>query len=507
MHGNRIWRWAVLAAVLAVFGALTGFSIRRQEHSCMGVPVLSHRDKGVYGEYAFAELSCQLTFNGEPAPVDAETSTIYISQNITGETRMQDLFGELEVEDRYYMLRFLPDPRFEELSSAVKDGYGFTLLAICTNNTYMEYRVVFTTLPVISMTGEIIHKNEEEEDVWEGDLCLLAPADSQIGRFSVKSTTAQWHVRGHSARYQRKTSWKVSLKDADGRNRDLNLLGQGEDDDWILNPMSMDDTKLKEKLFIGLWNSLADQTPWNYKMASCEYVEVVFNHSYSGVYLLQRRVDQKYCGLAREDILLKGQNTWTPANMQEAYRIVDSPFDPQESMTFMEGIFSREDVSMIHPDNFLDVSLFLQYASAVDNTGYKNMYYLLKRQDEGYRMFMIPWDTDISWGVIYSDAFLYDYPESMGAEVVRMEYNAMLREYPQLDTMLSVRWQELRESVLAEEMILGSLEACQEELDRSGAMERDRACWEPIYGGQDSWENLTRFLQERLYRLDEYYGY
>jgi len=49
------------------------------------------------------------------------------------------------------------------------------------------------------------------------------------------------------------------------------MVGLGSDDDWILYPMILDDTKLKEQLFIQLWNRRADQVDWNVPMSKGEY--------------------------------------------------------------------------------------------------------------------------------------------------------------------------------------------------------------------------------------------
>ena len=49
------------------------------------------------------------------------------------------------------------------------------------------------------------------------------------------------------------------------------MVGLGSDDDWILYPMILDDTKLKEQLFIQLWNRWADQVDWNVPMSKGEY--------------------------------------------------------------------------------------------------------------------------------------------------------------------------------------------------------------------------------------------
>ena len=68
----------------------------------------------------------------------------------------------------------------------------------------------------------------------------------------------------------------------------------GSDDDWILNPMSLDDFKVKENLLMTLWNELAQENDWDVRMSTGNYCEIVMNGRYRGLYLLQRRIDRKY---------------------------------------------------------------------------------------------------------------------------------------------------------------------------------------------------------------------
>ena len=106
----------------------------------------------------------------------------------------------------------------------------------------------------------------------------------------------------------------MNLRDEDFQKSNVDLLGLGSDDDYILNPMSMDDTFVKEKLIQELWSQLMKQADYNYQMTKGEYVELFINGAYQGLYLLQRRIDAKYLNLNRnQDILLKGINTWESA--------------------------------------------------------------------------------------------------------------------------------------------------------------------------------------------------
>lgn len=505
MFTNRFLRWAAFSLVALLLSLDSSLLLQAEAASCMGVQILTEEEMGYYTQYRKTDYSGLLEYNGTPAAVDTKTATLYLAQTITQASQPKDLPGKLTVRSDEHLLYFAPDDHFSNLAAATQGGHPFTLLVVSGDSTYMKYNVVFTTLPVLRLDGTVTGQNAEQEELLEGNLCLWTPSDPETGRYSVQSSALQWHLRGYSSANRAKKAWKLSLRDENGLNNDLNFLGMGKDDDWILNALATDDTNLKEKMFMDLWNDWVDRNPWNYKMSTGEYVEVVRNGSYSGVYLLQRRIDRKYYRLTEHDILLKGQNTEVPTTLQNSYQIIYSPMEEEETLQLMEGIRTGSDVSMIQLDNFLDINLFLQYSAAIDNTGYKNTYYLLKWQEDSYKLYMIPWDTDMSWGVTYITDYAYNYQRSMNAQVLRREYPSMQRNFPDLKMMMSLRWEELRNSTLSEDHVLKLLEEHQTLLQESGAMNRDLACWGWFYKGKDTAENLCQFLQERLLRLDEYY--
>ena len=57
----------------------------------------------------------------------------------------------------------------------------------------------------------------------------------------------------------------------------------------------------------------------------------------------------------------------------------------------------------VNISNMVDVNLLLNFLVAPDNVSYKNMFYVLDRQQNEYRMYYIPWDTDMSLGTIWRD--------------------------------------------------------------------------------------------------------
>ncbi len=503
----RKQRTAVFLFFLLALAATLLLCTKAEQTSCMDVPILSERQQAELGRYVKRDFSWDLQYNGQRAAVDLPSSTIYIAQDIQQGTQPQELLGSLRVNSAGVRLSFAPDEAFADLAAAVEAGHAFKLNAQYGSDKYMQYDLVFTTLPVLRIDGDAIGKNEKGKDICQGSMCLWTPMDPETGRYSVRKSAALWNVRGGWSATLDKTPFKLSLKKQSGENKDLSLAGLGADDDWILNPMNLDDTKLKEKLFSTLWNRRAEQVDWNEKMSRGEYVEVVINQEYWGLFQLQRRVDGKFLDLGEEDILLKSGSNLSAATLQEAYEIVHTAKTEEETYGLMQNFFLGKDGDLLNMDNFLDVNLFFQWASAMDNIQ-KNIFYHLKSGEDGYRMHLLPWDTDMSWGTVWKDeagGFVYDFEASRQNTTLRQEYAWMQQYHPDLNRQMAKRWLELRETLLTMENMTAVLQQEQLVLDRSGAQKRDTERWGLYYEGKDSSENLYRSIEARLAWVDAYY--
>ena len=507
MVDTRKLRAAAFILSLLLFVSAIGLFLLDRKRRCLGVEILSDREASWLQEYAYQDYSRYFLYNGQRAAVDSETSTIYIPQDITPETKMEDMLGNLRFSGSRQKIAFAPDEAFENLAEAVADNHSFTLYVTDGSGAYMQYNVVFTTLPVLRIDGEFFDYDEKGREVNRGDLCLWTPLDPDSGHYSAKQSNVHWHIRGGSSANQPKTPWRLSLKKGSGGNKNLSMLGMGSDDDWFLNPMSLDDTKLKEQLFIQLWNERAQQVEWNAPMSRGKYVEVVMNGRYMGLFQLQRRVDGKFLNLDAADVLLKGGGGWDAETSQEAYEIVHSSLSEPETYGLMDGFLQKEDSHMVNLDNFLDVNLFLQAATALDNLNHANMFYLLTSGETGYQLQLLPWDTDMSWGTLWrGEGFVYDFEESRQRMALRREYDWLREVHPDLDRQMAERWLQLRQNLLTMESVTAILEAEQQILDTSGAQKRDQDRWGLYYRGEDSLENLYRMVEARFAWVDDYYG-
>lgn len=493
------------AAFLTALAVVFAIALHMERQVCMGVPVIDEARLTQYTEDLEIDIG-GITFCGKPVAADLSSGTLYVSQPENAMGHWSALQGTMKPQWMSQSMYFVRDVALQDIETAVRKGNPLTL-AVVQGKSYCRLNVQITTLPVIRLTQDMdVGADEQGRTVWAGDLTLFAGNDPSKGRMTAETYATQSHVRGATSAHQAKKPWKLSLKDENGENRHASLLGMGADDDWILNPMNMDDTKLREKCMIDAWNRHIAAFPESgYRMSDAQYVEVVLNDAYQGLYLLQRRVDAKYLALDRSrDILMKGAKTWTANSVQEGYEIVYSPFEEDEAYAILSEVLEQ---SRVHIGNYMDIVLFLLFCDAQDNLGYKNMYYILSAEEAGYRMYLLPWDTDLSMGLKWVPGrFAYDYDGTIEGFSIRQEYSSVKKRYSQLGEWIAQRWRELRETVVS----AASVERCIREnidtIEKSGAFQRDHERWGLYNGGEDTWEALIRWCTERIDLMDQRYA-
>lgn len=495
MHNKCLWRFLVIAAALVALVVLAVVQPRQAE-TCLGVELIEPEQAAAYTENGFHDAADLLQYNGEPVPVDVATSTVYLA--VQPGMAAKELVGRLELS--IGRLFFVRDDAFDNMAEAVAQGHVFTLLATNSAHGCMKFNVVFTTLPVLSLTQSDV----DGEELY-GRLCVWDPYNEAGGTAMALGERVSWHLRGRSTRVEPKSGWKLNVLKETGTAKNVDIAGLGSDDDWILNPMCMDDTRVREKLLMGLWNQIAEQSEWDEPCSTGEYVELLINGEYRGLYLLQRRIDRKYLGL-EDELLFKGHASATADTVMDVYQLVYSPLNMASSYETMTSVW--KDSAKWDLNNFIDLSAFLQFGVLGDNTGYQNMFYLLQPQEDGYIRSMIPWDMDLSFGTAWVDGagFQYKGDDTLTYSAKRGEYDEMLALHPEMEQQLSARWLELRQGVLSWENIEATLDRSIQTILESGAYERDFETWEPRYGGQDTHEVLKQWIQDRLQWCDEYYA-
>jgi len=454
------------------------------------------------------QFNINILFNKIPAATDTATGTVYISQNIGTQTRSSDLKGVLSVDNLNYRLMFVEDAGFEDMYRSTSEGYNYTLIAVNPEGKYKKYNVIFTTLPVFNIIGEFSGEYDLSREIYKGKIHFFDSHSKETGSYRTLSTDACWHKRGNTTEKLTKAPWKITTVKASGENDNLSFCGLGEDDDWILNAMALDDLKLREKFAMDLWNQNKVFTDHNAKMSQGEYTEVVLNGNYVGVFLLQRRVDGKYLGLGDDSILLKG-NSYYPSTLTPDYFEIDhSPYSLQETHAFLDKYFISDITSNQNIDNLIDTNLFVNLIAAFDNANEKNIFRLLNNVNSEFDINYILWDTDMCFGLIWkaSIGFSYDFDATVYRMEYRYEFDRLIQKNPELNKLAAERWFELRETLFSNEKIIETVNNNYNALTESNSLQREYERWGVYYSGQDTMDNLYSFIDMRLEHLDNYYA-
>ena len=72
-----------------------------------------------------------------------------------------------------------------------------------------------------------------------------------------EKSNAEWQENDLRDAGEAKQTWKLSLHNPKGGVNMLNLFGLGKEDDWILNGISGDPSRVREKLAAHIWNSVS----------------------------------------------------------------------------------------------------------------------------------------------------------------------------------------------------------------------------------------------------------
>ena len=410
---------------------------------------------------------------------------------------------------------FADDYLWDACGEAIAQGAAYSLL-VYTESRYCYQSLVFTGLPILALSCEA-----EPEDILSEDLPAELLISAPEGAFA---SHARIHRRGGGSFYgiSEKRGYRVEMtRRANGGGKVQKTLPWGQTADTLaLLPIAQDETKIRERLGWELWNALCgEEEPFGKRNAF--YCEVFLNGDYRGVYLALSPYDARaellragaktgglvYRTAARE--FLRGRPAAEdPLFPARAYRVFACPGnDPDGGIRPYALLQGLEDEAFLFrfprladAESFARYGLFLQACGLSDNV-YNNLYLWSLGAGEETRFHPAPWDLDISFG--------FDY---LGAEYENWVC------FPNLDRALRLdcqgmrarvlgMWETLRETVFSLPYVTGQIERFAAELNDSGAMARDSACWETgqsisePQGLLDYWEIRMNVLDRAMEQI------
>lgn len=476
-----------------------------------------------------------LAFSGEQLPYDIETATFYLPLDM--DTDKWET-GELTSTASDVSLLFEEEFTDFDKQEAIKNGTRFLFYAV-RGQEYQKCWLTATGLPVISIETEA----SADMEVFGGSAYFW---DSQTKKDWTSSSILEANIRGNTSRTYEKKGYKLNLKKQNKKGEIVedkkSLFGLRNDDEWLLNAMYSDSSKIRDKLSSDLWSQIGavqEEFPEAYFGTRMTYVEVFFNHEYWGLYVLMEPVDSKQLDRAQEGSGTEEEYSYksvTPQSEateelleQEAYGETLSGFELKGShsvtdrssweplLSYLElrdltsdQEFAEKAPELVDQEGALDIWIYLQAVLGIDNRG-KNMYYVAKNRGNFRKIYFAPWDMDITWGDALSegtDGKIWDISlyTPLYSERINWSFGDRLIELDVSNSRayVSERWKELRSGVLSDENLTDTIDSLLHQVRDSGALIRDGQRWPDSNSGQD-YELFKRMALYRMGILDYYF--
>ena len=473
-------------------------------------------------ELGFTALLC----NEIRVPFDDQTNTFFVPLDMeeTQWEKMTFVSGQPE-----YQILFQDDVTDVNKQELIASNKKIELI-VFDGQFWAEYYVTFTGLPIVDLsTNEGFYAAEEIT----GTAVFF---DTNFTLHGTEQSAYNGHIRGNTSRMFPKKGYKLNLtyinEYGEEDNNKLSLFGMRKDDDWILQALYNDDTKIRDRLSMEVWdkigaNVVSDDSYYGPKMT---YVEVFADNQYCGLYGLMEPVDGKQLNLAEEDYSYKRKNPGSVRYKYEVFSNVDNVYGEVEGFEIKDGLMEEdawkamaklsktitsekwrerlEENNILNEDSVLRMWIFIQIITGHDHTA-KNMYYVAKYDEnlkDDYQFYFVPWDMDLTWGNVsvgeinpYYTAFEMETLDNR----VYWDIADMLIDdnYHDVKDRAQDLYNELRENELTNDVIDQMILQLDHELRDSGAFARDKERWPEGIHATDS-SVLRKYAKERLNYLD-----
>lgn len=474
----------------------------------------------------------------------------------------EEILSGLLPADKDASIYVCEDERMEDPQDAVAGGYPFRALLV-SGDTASPFQIILTGLPVVC-----IEKTDSEEirykEVHDGRLRFI-PLFSQeteeetaqvpgtvdsMGAGGGRGLKCRFHVRGNISSTFEKKPYRIALVNAGGDSLKVSLGGLRADDDWILNPLISDSTRVREMTAYELWDRVSAFSDTPQATSEMIYVELFLDHQYIGLYTLMEPVDGKQLGLSQGDLLYK-IDRWdreypysdlyeekegeTEIFNDKGFPCVEIKYPKTWDNTaswgpmqayHMFSFRSRETDTLtragLEPDldSISSMSLFCALTHAMDNT-WKNSFLIAKYagdsgRDDGndgpdYKLYRTIWDLNYVFGdvFVYQPDDLYTSFDAGSAsaytpfEDSTYDFEAFLQEDPALNNLLASKWAAWREGGVSAESVCSQARAEMELLTGSGALAREMEQWPQEKTPGAALEEMEEWIRARFAYLDK----
>ncbi|MFI3168860.1 MAG: CotH kinase family protein [Faecalibacterium sp.] len=440
-------------------------------------------------------------------------------------------------------LYWIGEDTISEYQSMIQQDGVFTL-GMVQGEAYAIINIKITTLPLISITAANMPQ-ETSDYSQKAVMTVITPYDETTGQYVAEDYDFIVRVRGQTSTAFPKKSYKINLINEWDARAEESFFGMRNDNDWVLNAIYGDDTRLRELSCLDLYQDLAaEENTENMYPQESVYCEVIINGSYQGLYLFSEHMDAKQLEINEEtDIVYKTLTSYMPsveslADYQTGTNddvqkieikyvpdaLVDTSYTPLAAFLTVlpycsmeptysllpssEGVSLAEVQTVADLDNLIDMSIFTICLDLWDND-IKNMMLTARMQEDGsYLFYKDFFDFNYSFGDIFTGDITEKYTQDREASEIEMDYViGLLLNGPDAEEVAALyqaRYAELRESVFSQENITATLSENQQQIDMAGGYLRELEKWGEDVDAEYESERIYAYVTERLLLVDEY---
>jgi len=342
----------------------------------------------------------------------------------------------------------------------------------------------------------------------------------------------QIEIRGNTSQSFKKKSYSFLFLDEDNQTKKVSLMNLPMHEHWVLYGPYADKSLMRNVLAYRLFQNMGHYAP------RTKFCELSINGFYQGVYVLCEKIRVDSVRLELEDGYLlkidrpKGkffESTITNAKVAKTVFEITYPDDIEISVSeknavenfvhlFEETLFLSDANSLsifelIDMSSFVDFLIINEFCKNIDAYRLSTYFQISKEK----RIVMGPiWDFNFSFGLTdYLDGysatgFVYEHKDEVPFWWKKLNKNAFFK------SALKKRWNQLRQSILSEKVVLEmvnkyarELEIAQENNFSSWHLLGKKKVWPNYYIGNSHQEEvvyLQNWILERGNWLDKKWG-
>jgi len=403
---------------------------------------------------------------------------------------------------------------------------------VYSSKYYKEFNIVFISIPIINIKtfDNVLNNNGSHSSIEliSDDYSFNQKSDIFINLYDLNfaehntiynplSSIGEIRYRGATSLLFEKKSYKINV------NKKTSILGLSDDNDWVLDALYTDKSKIRNKLSSDIWNMINNNQDFNNDLKG-DFVEVFFDDEYIGLYVLKNNVDKKIVNIFNNGLLIKVVDHWNDIyinnllyqnftiNENDGFLNLEiKEYDLDTFKSFIsklsEFYIYNGDLNSIHNsfniDNYINYKVFLSLIAGVDNVT-KNYYYSMENSNS--KIYLTPWDLDLTWGLVYSSQTEFYSIDSYQnySDGFWLNNYIFSNETLEINNLIKDRYWELRKDVITMDTINKYLDNYKDLLINSGAASRDSYRWYK-YDVSEEIEKIRTWANNRINFLDQYF--